>query len=190
MTGVVLFKGMDQQEIYVANTDVANEWRLEMLRIEEIISREKDNLNIHEYAFMKSNTVIFSGELRRLCEKNGCGMYGTSWACPPAVGSVEECKNRCNYFENAFMFTPLANLKKKYDVAEWGETRLVHESITEKVAQIFRDEFKEMEHRSYPSWNRSKGLFMEKVCMCFSRYTSLRWQQRNCSIPWPYHSGG
>lgn len=53
-----------------------------MSKIEEIISREKANLNIHEYAFMKSNTVIFSDEVRRLCEKNVCGMYGTSWACP------------------------------------------------------------------------------------------------------------
>lgn len=114
-----------------------------MSRIEEIISQEKDNLYIHEYAFMKSNTVIFSDEVRMLCKKNVCGMYGTSWACPPAVGSVEECKNRCNNFENAFMFTSLAKLRKKYDVAEWRETRLLHESITEKVARIFRDEFKE-----------------------------------------------
>lgn len=114
-----------------------------MTRIEEIISQEKENLSIHEYAFMKSNAVIFSEEVRRLCEKNSCRMYGSSWACPPAVGSVEECKNRCASFENAFMFTSFAKLKKKYDISGWGEARKVHEAITEKVAQIFRDEFKE-----------------------------------------------
>lgn len=141
-----------------------------MPRIEEIISQEKDNLNIHEYAFMKSNTVIFSDEVRRLCQKNACGMYGTSWACPPAVGSVEECKNRCNDFENAFMFTSLANLKKKYDMAEWRETRLVHESITEKVARIFRDEFKETLILSTEGCNLcDKCTYPEKPCRFPSR---------------------
>lgn len=114
-----------------------------MNNIEEIISQEKENLNIHEYAFMKSSEVIFSDEVRRLCEKNVCRMYGTSWACPPAIGSVKECENRCAYFENAFMFTSLTKLKKKYDIVGWGKARKVHEAITEKVAQIFRDEFKE-----------------------------------------------
>ncbi len=114
-----------------------------MTRIEEVISQEKENLNIHEYAFLKSTAVIFSDEVRRLCEKNVCGMYGSSWACPPAVGSVEECKNRCTDFENAFMFTSLAKLKKKYDIAGWSEARKLHEAITEQVAQIFRNQFKE-----------------------------------------------
>jgi len=136
-----------------------------MSRIEEIISKEKGNLNIHEYAFMKANTVIFSDEVRRLCEKNVCGMYGTSWACPPAVGSVEECKNRCADFENAFMFTSLATLNKKYDMVEWGETRLVHESITEQVAQIFRDEFKESLILSTEGCNIcEKCTYPEKTC--------------------------
>jgi len=108
-----------------------------MTRIEKIISGEKGDLNIHEYAFMKANTVIFSDEVRGLCVKNACGMYGTSWACPPATGSVEECKKRCQHFENAFIFSSLTHLKSRYNVTEWLEARIVHESITEKVAQIF-----------------------------------------------------
>jgi predicted metal-binding protein len=112
-----------------------------MTQIEKIISEQKDSINIHEFAFMKSNEVVFSDEVRRLCEKNACGGYGTSWACPPAVGSVEECKEICGRFENAFIFTTVTKLKNKYDVVEWREARVVHEKITDKVAKIFRDEF-------------------------------------------------
>lgn len=136
-----------------------------MSRIEEIISKEKDNLNIHEYAFMKSNTVIFSDEARRLCENNVCGMYGTSWACPPAVGSIEECQKRCTDFENSFMFTSLAKLNRKYDMAEWGKKRQEHELITEKVARIFRDEFKESLILSAEGCNLcAKCTYPEELC--------------------------
>ena len=55
------------------------------------ILQEIAHLPIHEYAFMNSRDVIFSDEVRGLCEKKACGLYGTSWTCPTAVGSVEEC---------------------------------------------------------------------------------------------------
>lgn len=103
-----------------------------MTEIKEIFSREKENLNIHEYAFIKPSVVIFSDEVRMFCEKNNCGMYGTSWACPPAIESIEECKKMCGSFENAFIFTTVTKLKKKYDTAEWLKSRKVHEAITDK----------------------------------------------------------
>lgn len=112
-----------------------------MKNLDKLIAQEKENLKIHEYAFMKAHEVIFSQEARRLCEKNACGMYGTSWACPPAVGTVEECQKRCAAYDNAFIFSSVSQLKKKYDIAGWHAARIVHESITEKTAQIFRAEF-------------------------------------------------
>lgn len=112
-----------------------------MGRIEDILLQEKENLNIHEYAFIEPEQVEFSTEVRRLCEKNACGMYGTSWACPPAVGSIEECQSKCRSFSHAFVFTTAGSLKSRYNVKEWLELRVVHEEITDQVAKIFRSEF-------------------------------------------------
>jgi predicted metal-binding protein len=109
--------------------------------IATIMMEEKDNLNIHEYAFIKPDQVTFSNEIRCLCERNACGMYGKSWACPPAVGSVEHCRETCNNFMNAFLFTSLAQLKDEYSVDEWLDARVIHENITERVTQVFRAEF-------------------------------------------------
>ena len=52
--------------------------------------------------------------------KNKCGMYGSSWACPPAVGSVEECVAECLTYTQAFMFYK-SNKKSiiVYNVKEW-----------------------------------------------------------------------
>jgi hypothetical protein len=64
------------------------------------IQNDIDRLSIHEHAFMKSTDVIFSEEVRDICKQNKCGMYGSSWACPPVVGSVEECKAQCLAYEH------------------------------------------------------------------------------------------
>ncbi|KPU46125.1 hypothetical protein OXPF_02350 [Oxobacter pfennigii] len=113
-----------------------------MMKIEEIIFRERENFNIHEYAFLKPADVIFSDEVRMFCEKNGCGMHGTSWACPPATGSVAECRKLCNKYKNAFIFSSVTKLESSYDIKGWRTARITHEAITDKVVKIFRREFK------------------------------------------------
>lgn len=42
------------------------------------------SLPIHEHVISQSEDLVFSDEVRVLCEKNGCELFGTSWACPPA----------------------------------------------------------------------------------------------------------
>jgi predicted metal-binding protein len=109
--------------------------------IERLIYQNRDNLKIHEYAFVESHQVVFSNEVRDLCEQNACGMYGKSWACPPGVGSVENCRNTCSAFQNALVFSSLGQLRKKHDVKGWQEARITHEAITEEVVKIFRSQF-------------------------------------------------
>jgi predicted metal-binding protein len=110
--------------------------------IEQIILQEKENLKIHEYAFLPSDQVVFSGDVRSMCERNACGMFGKSWACPPAVGNVEDCTAQCREFQHAFVFTSTGTLEKKHDIKGWREAGAAHEAITEKVGRIFRSQFK------------------------------------------------
>jgi predicted metal-binding protein len=87
---------------------------------------------------MKPADVIFSEEVRDICTQNKCGMYGSSWACPPAVGSVEECKARCLAYEYAFMFTTATKVRNRYDVKGWIHAAREHEKLTDRVADVFR----------------------------------------------------
>ena len=36
----------------------------------------------------------FYPDVRKICEQNKCRCYGTTWACPPAVGTLSECEER------------------------------------------------------------------------------------------------
>ncbi|MBP2133632.1 putative metal-binding protein [Methanomicrobium sp. W14] len=113
--------------------------------ITELIKKEKNNLGIHEYAFTKPENITFSEDVRKACEKNLCGMYGKSWACPPAVGAIEECSDRCSEYKNAFVFTTLTAIDKKCNVRQklckWAEAAKKHKDITEEVKKLFEPHF-------------------------------------------------
>lgn len=57
---------------------------------------------VYQYAFFKPEEIEFSYRVRWICEQE-CERYNSTWACPPAVGSVEECKHRCLKYKECFL---------------------------------------------------------------------------------------
>ena len=64
---------------------------------------------ICEYAFINIADITFLDQVRYIC-KTECPQYGKSWSCPPAVGTVEECKKRCSQYTGGFIFTTIAEV--------------------------------------------------------------------------------
>lgn len=54
-------------------------------------------------------------EVRAICEGNGCRNYGAAWACPPAVGTLEECHSRVSRFERMLLFSRVYPLEDSFD---------------------------------------------------------------------------
>lgn len=103
-----------------------------------IIEEKIKDLPIHEYTFFKSEDVFFSDEVRGFCVDNKCGMYGTSWACPPIVGSIEECRQQCLQYEDVLLFTTATEVKSSFDMKGWLTARKKHENLTDQIAKVFR----------------------------------------------------
>lgn len=72
-------------------------------------------IGIYQYGMMKTSDIVFADEVRKMCEDNICGRYGKTWACPPAVGSVEECKRKCLQYEHTLVFTSKYSLDDSFD---------------------------------------------------------------------------
>ena len=53
---------------------------------------------IFEYRIITPDEVVINDRVRHIC-KTECERYGSTWACPPAVGSVEECTNQIHGYE-------------------------------------------------------------------------------------------
>ena len=66
-------------------------------------------------------------------------MYGKSWACPPGVGTVEECEKRCGGYNGCLMISTITEVSDIANIEETLATRAEHERITNQVGKILRD---------------------------------------------------
>ena len=66
-------------------------------------------------------------------------MYGKTWACPPAVGSVEDCRCRCLSFSNCLMIATATEISNISNMEEALATRPGHEAITNQVGALMEE---------------------------------------------------
>lgn len=94
-------------------------------------------LPISQYAWIDPRQIEFSERIRYVCEHE-CTMYGKSWACPPAVGTVEACREKVLSYPEGLVFTTLTEVEDIADLEATLATRAPHEQITRQVRDILR----------------------------------------------------
>ena len=67
------------------------------------------------YGIIAPSSIEFSDEVRRLCEENRCGNYARTWACPPAVGTLDDCRTRILSHAHALVFSTAYPLEDSFD---------------------------------------------------------------------------
>ena len=65
-----------------------------------LLEQKLAELPLFQYEFIDPQELTFSERIRQVCRQE-CPMYNTTWACPPAVGSVEQCRARCLAYPHA-----------------------------------------------------------------------------------------
>jgi predicted metal-binding protein len=81
--------------------------------------------------------IPFDREVRALCEKNVCRNYGRTWACPPAVGTVEECEAFCLRYDFMLVFTKKYDLEDSFDFEGMRDGLLDFKELCDSVAAAF-----------------------------------------------------
>ena len=74
-----------------------------------------DKSGFSEYGYLSVGSLNFYSEVRSLCESNSCRNYATSWACPPAVGTIDECRARVEHYDNALLFSKVYQVSDSFD---------------------------------------------------------------------------
>ena len=103
----------------------------------ELLEQQLVNLPLYQYAFMKSEELTFTERVRHICQTE-CGRYGTTWACPPAVGTVEECRAKCLSYPELLMISTVTEVSDISDMEETLATRAEHEQITFEVVELVK----------------------------------------------------
>ena len=103
----------------------------------ELLMEKLSELPLYIYDFIDPKELEFNNRIRWICE-NECPMYGKSWACPPGVGSLNQCKGKCLVHENCLLISSIVEVDDIADMEETLATRPDHEALTNEVADIMR----------------------------------------------------
>ena len=100
-------------------------------------------LPLSQYAWISTSELVFTERVRKICESE-CPLYNRSWACPPAVGSVEACRARCLAFDEALLITSVTEVSDIANLEETLATRAPHEALTRRAAEILKEQASEI----------------------------------------------
>ena len=67
-------------------------------------------------------------------------MYGKTWACPPAVGEVAQCQQRCLAYKKCLLIGTITETRDISDLEETLSTRKGHEEVTNQVRDLLRQQ--------------------------------------------------
>ena len=96
---------------------------------------------ILEFHYLDRKDLIFSEKVRFLCEHE-CEHYGHSWACPPAIGSIESCIKKCENFPGFLLHH--CQVEDSLNFEACLKARKEHEDLTLELRDRFRQEFGEV----------------------------------------------
>lgn len=105
----------------------------------ELLEQQLAELPLYYYQVLDPKELEFSSRIRWICEHE-CPMYGHSWACPPGVGTVEQCRGRCMEFSKCLMIATITEVADIADIRQTLATRPEHEAVTNTVRDLMRQQ--------------------------------------------------
>lgn len=94
---------------------------------------------IYEYRILDTRDIFVRERVRTIC-RTECQRYGSTWACPPAVGALEECEAKIKSYTNAVFFSSVAEVSDILNMEEMLSTRRAHEDLTTEVGNYLKGE--------------------------------------------------
>ena len=108
---------------------------IDFKKIEQALSE----LPLYYYGYIDPKTLEFSDRIRYICGAE-CPMYNKTWACPPAVGEVAQCQNKCHGYGHCLLIGTVTEVGDIANLEETLATRPAHEDVTNAVAELFRQQ--------------------------------------------------
>ena len=104
-----------------------------------LLEEQLSQLPLYTYFYTDPNLIEFSQRIRYICQAE-CPMYGRTWACPPAVGAVEDCQKKCRSYKNCLVIGTIVEVTDSADIEQSLATRHDHEMITNQVRDLMREQ--------------------------------------------------
>ena len=96
-------------------------------------------LPLFGYFFIDPKELEFTSRVRWVCEHE-CPRFSQTWACPPGVGTVENCRCRCLNYDHCLVIATITEISDIANMEEALATRGGHEALTDEVREYFREQ--------------------------------------------------
>ena len=96
-------------------------------------------LPLYTYFYFDPKELEFSPRIRYICQHE-CPMYGRTWACPPAVGEVDDCAKKCLSYNRCLAIGTIVEVSDSSNIQECLDTRGDHEKLTNQVRDLMREQ--------------------------------------------------
>lgn len=145
-------------------------------QIESIVAKYP----VYQYGFLDINEIVFSDKVRYICETQ-CKRYHTTWACPPAVGTVESCRTRCLDFQSVLLFSTVSEtIDPEYMTGSFCAKK-DHETIVQGICHDLQQQ--NIEHLALSTescsicepctWPEAPCRYPERMMPCIESYGIL-----------------
>lgn len=94
--------------------------------------------------FINTKDLLFYPEIREICKGNSCRNYGATWACPPAIGTIDECKKRVMQYGKMLLFSIKYDLEDSFDIEGMSSALLSFKGsvdVFEKKFKVFLPDY-------------------------------------------------
>ena len=74
---------------------------------------------------LANDDIVTERALRKACEQNVCGKYGTNWMCPPGIGEIDPLIEKVRSYGDGLLIQSVYELEDSFDFegmmksAEW-----------------------------------------------------------------------
>jgi len=71
-------------------------------------------------------TIHLRPEVREMCASDKCRGYNRNWTCPPAIGALEECRERISRYKRGIIVQTMGHLEDEFDIEGMGQISEKH----------------------------------------------------------------
>ena len=115
-----------------------------MLNANELIkiALESDAANA---AILDTESIQFHEDFRKACEKNFCRKYDTNWMGPPAIGPIQDLRQKAVRYQQGLLFQTVHTVASNFDMKGMLAAAKIHEKVFRTLLARIRKEFPEEE---------------------------------------------
>ena len=92
---------------------------------------------------LNTATLMPRQDVRDMCAADKCGAYQKNWTCPPAVGTIAQCRDRIGQYSRGLLLQTVGQMTKVIDSRCYRETERRHlenlSAIGEELRTVYPD---------------------------------------------------